>query len=305
MEQPLVNICMITYNHEPFIREAIEGVLMQQTSFPYILVIGEDCSTDNTLEICQEYARTYPEKIQLLTEEQNLGMLPNFKRTLEACTGKYIALCEGDDYWTDPLKLQRQVEFLEENVMFGGTAENASVLFDDGTTIRFGRRNSRILSIAEIIRCRQFATASLLFRNQIMLPPDFLELIVGDSPLSILIQSYQPIYYNNVVSSIYRRGSQGITYHFKTKHYRESLIKHNLIMDNWTDYKYSYLFRRRIASEQTWAQAKLREKLIKTSILINKFIEKLYAIITNQKQPYYIDLEYLPFWKILKYRLFG
>lgn len=111
----MASVCMITYNHEHFIRQAIEGVLMQQTSFPIELVIGEDCSTDRTREICIEYQQKHPDKIRLLLNEKNLGMNPNFMATLKACTGKYIALCEGDDYWTDPLKLQKQVEFLEAN----------------------------------------------------------------------------------------------------------------------------------------------------------------------------------------------
>jgi glycosyltransferase involved in cell wall biosynthesis len=91
---------------------------MQKCNFDYDLVIGEDCSTDKTKQICQEYAlRNY--EISLLSSETNLGMIPNFFRTLQSCTGKYIALCEGDDFWTDPYKLQKQVDFLEENPDYG------------------------------------------------------------------------------------------------------------------------------------------------------------------------------------------
>ena len=115
MKNVSLSIVMITYNHEPYIRQAIEGVLMQETFFNIELVIGEDCSTDKTRSICEEYADKFPDKINLLPTEGNLGMMPNFMRTLEARTGKYIALCEGDDYWTDSLKLQKQLDFLEEN----------------------------------------------------------------------------------------------------------------------------------------------------------------------------------------------
>ena len=110
---PLVSVCMITYNHEKYIVQAIEGVLMQKTDFPIELVIGEDRSTDNTRNICLEYKEKYPDQIKLLLPENNLGMLGNFITTLHACTGKYIAFCEGDDYWTDPYKLQKHVDFLE------------------------------------------------------------------------------------------------------------------------------------------------------------------------------------------------
>lgn len=115
----IVSIAMITYNHEKFISKAISSVLMQRTDFEYELVIGEDCSIDSTRQICGEYAQKYGEVIKLLPSETNLGMIPNFIRTLRACKGKYIAFCEGDDYWTNPLKLQKQVDFLEANPDYG------------------------------------------------------------------------------------------------------------------------------------------------------------------------------------------
>jgi len=106
---------MITYNHERYISEAIDGILMQECDFEYELVIGEDYSTDNTRKICEQYAAKYPNKIKLLQSVNNWGMNSNFIRTVKECNSKYIALCEGDDYWTDPLKLQKQVDFLEKN----------------------------------------------------------------------------------------------------------------------------------------------------------------------------------------------
>lgn len=111
----IVSVDMITYNHEKFIVQAIEGVLMQKTNFRFELVIGEDCSTDRTREICIEYRNKYPDIIKLLLPEKNLGVRENGLATIRACRGKYIALCEGDDYWTDPYKLQKQVDFLEAN----------------------------------------------------------------------------------------------------------------------------------------------------------------------------------------------
>jgi len=110
---PVVSVYMITYNHESYIAQAIEGIMMQQTDFPIELVIGEDCSTDRTREICLEYQDKYPEIIRLLLPEKNIGIYKNSKSTFIECKGKYIAICEGDDYWTDPLKLQKQVYFLE------------------------------------------------------------------------------------------------------------------------------------------------------------------------------------------------
>ncbi len=115
MTEPLVSVKMITYNHAPFIAQAIEGVLQQKTNFPFELVIGEDCSTDGTREIVHEYQTKYPGIIRVITSDKNVGMKTNGLRTLKACRGKYIAFCEGDDYWQSPHKLQKQVDYLEDN----------------------------------------------------------------------------------------------------------------------------------------------------------------------------------------------
>lgn len=111
---PLVSVCMTSYNHEQYIAQAIESVLCQQTNFGVEIVIGEDCSTDNTLKICQEYQRRYPDRIRIVASKQNVGMHANYRRTIEACRGKYIAMLDGYDLFTDPNKLQMQVEKLEE-----------------------------------------------------------------------------------------------------------------------------------------------------------------------------------------------
>jgi glycosyltransferase involved in cell wall biosynthesis len=110
---PLVSVQMITYNHELYIARAIDGILQQQTTFPIELVIGEDCSTDRTRRIVLEYQGQYPELIRIITSDKNVGVQQNAARTLMACRGKYVATCEGDDYWHHPDKLQIQVDYLE------------------------------------------------------------------------------------------------------------------------------------------------------------------------------------------------
>jgi glycosyltransferase involved in cell wall biosynthesis len=115
MSEPLVSVQMITYNHAPLIAQAIEGVLQQKTNFPFELVIGEDCSTDGTHEIVFEYQKKYPDIIQVITSGKNVGAKKNFYRTMKACRGNYVAFCEGDDYWHHPLKLQRQIDYLESH----------------------------------------------------------------------------------------------------------------------------------------------------------------------------------------------
>ena len=134
---PLVSICCITYNHEQYIRDAIDGFLMQNTDFPFEICLGEDESNDGTREICQEYADKFPDKIRLFLRSrkdviyingQATGRY-NFIETLKECKGKYIALCEGDDYWTDPYKLKKQVYYLEEDPEVGLVHSGADTYF--------------------------------------------------------------------------------------------------------------------------------------------------------------------------------
>lgn len=117
--QPMVSIRTSTYNHGPYIRQCIEGVLMQKTNFSFEFIIGEDYSTDETRDIVFEYAKKYPDVIRVITADYNVGTKANGRRCIRACRGKYMAICEGDDYWIDPLKLQKQVDLMESNPQYG------------------------------------------------------------------------------------------------------------------------------------------------------------------------------------------
>lgn len=163
----MVSVCMITYNHEAYIREAIEGVLMQKCQCQLELVIGEDCSSDKTRMICEKYAEESPEIIKLLPSEKNLTMVPNFVRTLQACSGKYVAFCEGDDYWTDPLKLQKQVDFLEKN-------KDAIISFHDFSIVDkynkhicygYSQNYKEKLNLKDLIFGYYAKTCTVVFRN--------------------------------------------------------------------------------------------------------------------------------------------
>lgn len=110
----MVSICCITFNHEKYIAQAIEGFLMQITDFKFEILIGEDCSTDNTRQVIEKYASANP-SIKLITSQQNVGAFQNSKHLIDNAVGKYVAYCDGDDYWTDNRKLQKQVDFLEKN----------------------------------------------------------------------------------------------------------------------------------------------------------------------------------------------
>jgi glycosyltransferase involved in cell wall biosynthesis len=131
MDHPLVSVHMITYNHKPYIAQAIEGALRQQTSFPYEIVIGEDCSTDGTRAIVFDYHRRYPEAVRPVTSDHNVGAFANATRAYAECRGKYVAYCDGDDYWHNPHKLQMQVDFLEAHPDYGLVHTDADWLVDE------------------------------------------------------------------------------------------------------------------------------------------------------------------------------
>lgn len=114
-----VSVLMPTYNHEPFIAQAIESFLAQVCNFDIELIIGNDASTDNTFEIARKYAFANPDKIRLINHNSNLGLLRNYKSIIEVTQGEYFAILESDDYWTDNLKLQKQVDFLDKNPDYG------------------------------------------------------------------------------------------------------------------------------------------------------------------------------------------
>jgi len=137
MIEPIVSVSMITYNHAPFVAQAIEGVLQQKVNFPIELVIGEDCSPDGTREIVLEHQRKSPDIIRVITSDKNVGARKNGYRTTKACRGKYIAFCEGDDYWHNPDKLQKQVDYMENNPECGLVYSSYDIYYvKSGTRIK-------------------------------------------------------------------------------------------------------------------------------------------------------------------------
>ena len=117
--EPVVSVLMLAYNHEKFLRDAIEGVLLQQVDIPIELVIAEDCSTDATLRIALDYQKRFPSIIRVLTHTNNVGMHLNHRSAVNCCRGKFIAYCEGDDYWTVPDKLSSQISLFSDDATVG------------------------------------------------------------------------------------------------------------------------------------------------------------------------------------------
>jgi glycosyltransferase involved in cell wall biosynthesis len=134
---PIVSVLILTYNHKKFINQAIQSVLTQSTNFPFEILIGDDCSTDGTCEIVNSYLEKYPDLIKAIRTDENIGALLNEKQLVKAARGKYISFLEGDDFWTQPLKLQKQVDFLENNEEYGMVHGDVNHFFEfSGKTIK-------------------------------------------------------------------------------------------------------------------------------------------------------------------------
>ncbi len=227
---------MITYNHEKFIAQAIEGVMMQKTNFDYKLIIGEDCSTDKTREICIEYQNKFPDKIQLILNEQNIGMLPNFIDVLQNAKGKYIAILEGDDYWTDPYKLQKQVDFLEANPEYVLCHHDAVFLYEENSEVSKDRLVNFDFEYdndtKDLLIENRVSTLTAMFRNNLIgdFPEWFFNAFTGDWPLWILLSQFGKLKYLPFTGAVYRVHENGITAQKREKNLvkrRENIIKIN------------------------------------------------------------------------------
>jgi glycosyltransferase involved in cell wall biosynthesis len=143
----------------------------------------------------------------------NKGMIPNFAWALQQAKGKYIAICEGDDYWTDPLKLQKQVDFLEANLDFTGIGTNSKVLIEETQEHSFFKNTIKdeVLLTDDFLKSRFFHTASFMYRNNITLPDKFISVLSGDRLLFLLIATYGKVFYKNEVTCVYRKNIGGIS----------------------------------------------------------------------------------------------
>ncbi|WP_035667964.1 glycosyltransferase [Flavobacterium sp. 83] len=206
-----VSIFILTYNQEKFIAQTIESILMQKTNFSFQLVIGEDCSTDATRVICEKYASDYGDKIMLLPSPHiNIGLIANYMRTIKECNGKYIAICDGDDYWIDVYKLQKQVDLLENNPNYSIVHTGVKFLFANGEFEDFINLNNLKYNSFEDLICFNFIfSVTAVFRNvQFTNPlPAWVEKYpYGDwSTYLWTIKDKGQIYYIPDITSVYRK----------------------------------------------------------------------------------------------------
>ena len=204
----MVSVCLITYNHAKYIRNAIEGVLMQKVNFAREFIIADDFSTDGTREILLEYREKYPELIKLILQEKNVGAVQNWLDLIRPPQSKYIAYFEGDDCWTDEDKLQNQFDLLEKNDQFVICTHNASVSINgqiqEKKYVNDGQNS--INTFDDILPGGSFPTASFLYRNNLLGTDDY-EILriapVGDWIIQLLLLRHGDLFYLDNDYSIY------------------------------------------------------------------------------------------------------
>lgn len=209
----IVSICCITYNHAPYIRQCLDGFIMQKTTFPIEILIHDDASTDGTEEIIREYEVKYPHIIKPLYEVENQwvkGRRGSATFNFPRARGKYIALCEGDDYWTDPLKLQKQVEFLEENLDYSACTHSNYISKEGVLTKSSSRIRTKSLILEDLVWDIPFQTASLLFRKNALELPDIFTDSLTDTTLFMLLAESGKIFFMPETMSVYRMHDNGV-----------------------------------------------------------------------------------------------
>ncbi len=206
MSDSLVSVCLITYNHAKYIREAIDGVLMQKVNFTWELIIADDFSTDGTREIVLEYARNYPAFIKLILQERNVGAAQNWMDLMAAPSGKYIAYFEGDDYWTNPYKLQKQVDFLNSHPTCSFSFHNANVTYADGSVKDYNYFDSgqkKFIGIEDLFYMN-VPTASVMYRRGLFDLPEWITVSTADWLINILNAKHGKGGYIDEIMSVYR-----------------------------------------------------------------------------------------------------
>jgi glycosyltransferase involved in cell wall biosynthesis len=254
-----VSVIVHTYNHEKFIRQTLDSILSQEVNFKYEVIVGDDASPDSTPQIIQEYQAKFPEIIKPLLHPKNLGGYGknNTLATLAVSQGQYIAAMDGDDYWTNPLKLQKQVDFLDDNPDFVACFHNALIHYEDGSAPDSYVNDDiqrEVTTIEDLVgedEIWYMATSAVMFRNGIMkeYPKWFHESKSGDIPRYILLGKHGKFFYINEIMSVYRKNNGGMSF---TDGKQDADFLHNRIgmyrgIDGELNYKFHKTINKNIA----------------------------------------------------------
>lgn len=256
MNEPetMVSICCVTYNHGKYIAEALEGFLMQKTNFNFEILVGEDCSTDNTRNIVQDYCLKYPGRIRMVTDEVNVGSIKNQVRIFDQAKGKYIAMCDGDDYWVDPLKLQKQFDFMESHEDSVICCHYSRVIDEDGELVYVHPQPVRLeFAYEDVLMGKKEETriCSLMLQNkeainQISSQEWYHKTFGADTFLKLYALARQngKIYVLPEVMSVYRLHRNGVWSMIDSKLRKRRMISDFNIMIN--NFEYSSVYRKKL-----------------------------------------------------------
>ena len=219
-ETILLSVCVRTHNQKRFIGEALDSVLRQHTTFPFEIIVSDDASTDGTVAILQEYRKQYPQ-IRLLLQETNIGGPENLKRVIEASNAKYITCLDGDDFYTDEYKLQKQVDFLETHLEYAACFHNTWYADENGHLKGlFNRPDFHAIHDArEFIRERWFVPihSAMLRRGYIEFPEWYSTVMNDDYVVHLSVARHAPYYYMPDVMVAYRRHTQNTSIAYRDK----------------------------------------------------------------------------------------
>ncbi len=242
--KPLVSVLMWTFNHAEYIKQSLDSVLMQVTDFDYELVISDDCSTDGTTEILEEYQRAHPEKIRLILSKKNLFKLNVITQRLlyEGCS-PYIALTHGDDFWIDEKKLQEQVDYLENHPSFSMCFHRVLIkneTADEESILSPPTQVKTVYELKDIVVDNFIHTCSVVFRNtqKISFPKWYFKCPIGDWPLHVINAKKGPIGYLKEVMAVYRVHQGGVwssTSAIKSRATRQQVVS---CLDRFLNYRF-------------------------------------------------------------------
>ena len=217
MITPLLSVCIITYNHKNYISKAIDSALNQITSFDYQIIIADDCSNDGTREILLAFKEKYPEKIELILQEKNIGPAKNWMDLLSSASSKYISYFEGDDYWSDMHKLQKQIDFLEENPDYNFSVGRVMHLNQTDGTLKNRLEFSELfikpyLTIRDYLKSFFSQTSTYVFKREGFEFPSFCNHFHGEDILMVAVATkHGKIKFHDEVFSYYRIHPGGVT----------------------------------------------------------------------------------------------
>lgn len=245
VNEPLVSVAILTYNHDKYIAASIESVIKQKITFSMEVVIAEDASNDKTREIVTEYQNTYPEKIRVILQKRNIGPKLNKFCLLSNLKGKFIATLEGDDYWTDDFKLQKQIDFLQNNLDYSFSMGKVEVLFEKTGVMRKKKEYVKpgkkdFFTLKDYLKYPFSHTSTFVFRRSDLEFPDwFSKVHAGDQSLVVIATRNNKIKYHDDFFSVYRINQSGITNSRELQKYKQEVFFYLNHANEYTDYKYN------------------------------------------------------------------